>query len=360
MKTIITTNNQNTNSENNFTTLLRAWETVTTDSNATENEKTETLQTLATACALSVLKKLYNVSAQKTIKSMQLGILQDIENLKRIEETQKELIQVQMNILDIEKDKKYLRKIGLDTKHIEPVLKKAKSHRTLLNRMIIRLLQNSFSEGYDLINTAVVSILEETQKALDRIANGETYEHETNIDKNVGMFMEYAFPKRQLKKKVLIKDEHNANCYEYKPTTPIQEVYKAIRREIENNRAVQIANNKYIYIEVDNNNTEEKLYKRLPKYSGLASETYSSTYSNYGQSAKAINTTASTYDVDRVEKIIAKLNLSERQTEVLQLRLRGYGYRAISTYLGIDIANTKRVGKQIQKKCTDIGFTPYK
>lgn len=336
MKTIITTNNQSTNNENNFTTLLRAWECVNTN-NATETEKTEVLMSLAYGCTYSVLKKLYNVSCQKTIKELQIGIAKDKTNLDRVA-----VLVNEMYTYCKDENGNTICKVD-----------------TYKENAISKLLHETITEGTDLVHTAIIAILEETQKALDRIANGETYEHETNIDKDIAMFMEYAYPKRQLKKKVLIKDEHNANCYEYKPTTPIQEVYKAIRREVENNRAVQVANGKYVYIEVETGRTDsnEKLYRRLPKYSGLATEETKTSYTNYGQTANTTVTTASTYDVDRVEKIISRLNLTERQAEVLQLRLCGYGYKAIATYLGVTQRAIAKTVQAIQTKANNIGLT---
>ena len=64
--------------------------------------------------------------------------------------------------------------------------------------------------------------------------------------------------------------------------------------------------------------------------------------------------TAADYDT-----ILAHLNLTVRQAEVLRLRMQGRGFKAIATYLGVDVSNVKRTVKQIQKKAREIGLTPH-
>ena len=59
-----------------------------------------------------------------------------------------------------------------------------------------------------------------------------------------------------------------------------------------------------------------------------------------------------------VATLIEKLNLTQRQATVIDLRMRGYGFRAIGTYLGVHHSNVVRIMRQIQSKCESIGFTP--
>lgn len=63
-------------------------------------------------------------------------------------------------------------------------------------------------------------------------------------------FMQSPYKERRLKKKVWIKKDDSINGWETVETTPIQETYKAVRREIEHSRAMSTdARNGYSYLE---------------------------------------------------------------------------------------------------------------
>ena len=85
---------------------------------------------------------------------------------------------------------------------------------------------------------------------------------------------------------------------------------------------------------------------RLQKYADLGGYNVNGNYT-------ADMRTAADYDT-----ILAHLDLTVRQAEVLRLRMQGRGFKAIATYLGVDVANVKRTVKQIQKKARGIGLTP--
>ena len=98
--------------------------------------------------------------------------------------------------------------------------------------------------------------------------------NQTKQHGNIVEFMESPYKERRLKKKVWIKKADSVNGWETVETTPIQEVYKSVRREIENSRAMSTdARNGYTYLEeiAQDGETGEKtqVYKRLIKYADL-------------------------------------------------------------------------------------------
>ena len=328
-----TTNAKATN--NAFTTLLRTYETATRNRNGntdTETAYTNALTELATACTFSVLKKLCNVGGTltetsksttdtaKTIRQLRQSLAKDLHDLNRLAYASNNATALEYNqdgdLQSVVKDKD-------------------------LYNALTALCADTFGDGIDLMHTAVTTILTETAKTTDLTAD----------------FMETPYNVRRLKRKVYIKDVNSLGGYETTQTTAIQEVYKAIRRDIESNRVMQFANNKYTYLESvatdTESDTETAIYRRLPKYSGLAYE-----MTDYNGKITAITTDSET--VDTTDRIIKKMNLTEKQAKVLQLRQSGYGQRAIATYLGVTPQAIQNTLKQIQVKAVAIGLTPTK
>lgn len=192
----------------------------------------------------------------------------------------------------------------------------------------------TLSDGIDLVNSAVVAILEQSA------------EHSA-----VGLgFMETAYTMRRLSRRVLIQSADSAK-WETVETSPIREVYRHIRREVQNSRAMQTdPRNGYLYIEdvvadPDSDKTET-IYRRLHKWADLGGYTHTGDYTADAQ-------TAADYD-----SVVSALNLSARQATVIKLRMAGYGITAIGTYLGIPFQNVRRTLLQIAAKAEKIGFTP--
>lgn len=329
--TTTATNGQSNNNE--FTKLLRTYEQAArTRTPQTEQQFATALQELATACTYSVLKKLCNVGGAvteqtkntndttKTIRTLRQSIAQDTTNIKALHYATNNATAYEYN----------------QDGELKQVIKDKE-----LNKAITKLLDYCFNDGIDLINTAIVTILTETSKATDLTTN----------------FLESPHQVRRLKKKVYIKDVDSLGGYETVTTTAIQEIYKAVRRDIEKSRTMQVASHKYTYIadifKDTETDTETEVYKRLPKYSGLAYETTDI-------NGKITAITADMETVKDTETIISQMNLTEKQAKVLQLRQSGYGQRAIATYLGVTPQAIQKTLKQIQVKAVAIGLTPTK
>lgn len=331
MKDINTTTK--TGANNAFTELLRNYERQARQRTPqTESDYTQALTDLATACTYSVLKKLCNVGGTvtettknttdtaKTIRTLRQSIARDTNNIKRIEYATSKATALEHNA----------------DGELVTVIK----NKDLYNALT-QLCSETLSDGIDLINTAIVTILKETDKASDLTTD----------------FLETPYTIRRLKRKVYIKQADSVGGYETTTTTAIQEIYKAIRRDIENNRSIQIASNKYTYLESiatdTESDTETTVYRRLPKYSGLAYE-----MTDYNGKITAI--TADTETVNDTDNIIEKLNLTTKQAKILQLRQSGYGYKAIATYLGVTQRAVAKTVHAIQTKALAIGLTPTK
>lgn len=202
----------------------------------------------------------------------------------------------------------------------------------------------TIGDGYDLINDCIVAILTECERQKDRDPDDPTD-------------LERPYTVNRLKKKVYIKKADSIGGYETVTTTPIQEVFKAVRRCIENSRAIQTdPRNGYSYIEdltASPDGDPDTIYYRLPKYADLGGYV-----TDYNGSTTVYTTPAATVDI--VETLIEKLNLTKRQATILQLRLKGHGYKAIATYLGVSADNVKSQIKEMRRKAEKIGLTPEK
>ena len=316
-------------SANPFADLMRAYETAYTNSNDYTNE----LYALATACAQSVLKKCIdpqrkNATDRETVSNngrnpamieLKNGIVRDIgtpdragylDNLRKAHDTATAW--------------KYNKDGYIVTEVVDKGAEKAAS----------ALQGETLSDGIDLVNTAVVAILELSA------------DHATTTPG----WMETPYNVRRLSRKVLIKSDDSAK-WEDVETSVIREVYRTIRREVQNSRAVQAdPRNGYLYIEdvtADPDSTQlETIYHRLHKWADLGGYTHDGHY------------TADVQTMTDYNDVLTALNLTDRQATIVRLRMSGYGYLAIATYMGVNVKGIKIELKRLQAKCEKVGFTP--
>ena len=193
------------------------------------------------------------------------------------------------------------------------------------------IMGEALSDGMDIVNAAVVALLEEVEKTKSlTLAN----------------WLDTPYTVNRLERRVLIRMEDSA-AYREEDTTPMQEVYRAVRRHIQNSRAVQTdPRNGYIYIEDLTEDGLETIYRRMGKHSDLAGRDC------YGHHTAAIE------DAMTVEDILAALDLTDRQADIVALRMRGYGYAAIASYLGVTHQCIEITVARLRTKCEKIGFSP--
>lgn len=306
-----------------FAKLLRDYETA----HAAGTDTAAALYALATACALSVVKKCIDpqrkTAAEKetvsnggmspALQSVRRGIMADLNLLDSLTAAHNAATAFQYNAAG-----DYVREV---------VDKAAEKAATALQG-------ETLTDGLDLVNAAVVAILEQTA------------EHATAAPG----WMEQPYTLRRLSRRVIIKAEDSAK-WESVETSPIREVYRAIRREVQNSRAMQTdPRNGYLYIEDTaadpDSDAIETIYRRLHKWADLGGYTHTGDYTADMQTATDYNA------------VVAALNLTDRQATIVKLRMSGYGYKAIATYLGIKPGAVQTQLLRLRAKCETLGFTP--
>ena len=193
---------------------------------------------------------------------------------------------------------------------------------------LVDLMETTLSDGIDLVQTAALAILEQAAEH----ANGESW-------------LDSKYTVRRLSRRVYIRSDESA-AYRDETTTPIQEVYRATRQAVQDSRATQTdPRNGYTYIE-DNEKGLETIYYRLHKYADLGGYNCDGNY------------TADRQTVEDYETTVAQLDLTDRQAQILRLRMQGKGYKAIATYLGVTQRAIAKTVEQVQKKALALGLTP--
>lgn len=337
-------NNKTTKQTTNFETLLTNFETL--HINEPHSTKySDTLQELSTAIAYSVLRKVidpqrYNAQSDNVSNS---GFNSQLVNMKNV----------------LYRDIQSIKNINV----IEPLcightLNDSGDDVTIITDKSLydgynKLVSHVLSDGMDLVQVASLAILEQCDSELVN-------------DSELG-FIAKPYYITRLKKKIVIKKEDSKNGYETIATTPIQEVYRKVRKYIQDNKSLQIdPRNVYTYIDLDDSNDSENIiYKRLDKYADLGGVSISSSFNtventviNHVDSTHGGLYTADSATVDTMERLIDKLELTSRQAQVLKLRLRGYGLKAIGTYLGVSHQAIAKTLKQVQTKAIDkLGLT---
>lgn len=207
------------------------------------------------------------------------------------------------------------------------------------------LIGETLTDGIDLVHTAAAALLEQ---AADHAA-GENW-------------LDTPYTVRRLAKKVYIRTEDSA-AYREEEATPIQEVYRAVRRAIQSSRAVQTdPRNGYTYISDTTPDGLDSIYYRMGKYADIGGSAIAEHSKTPG--APALYPAGSThYTADRetvltYEKMLAALNLTRRQAEIVNLRMKGHGTKAIATYLGVTKAAVDIQLQRLRAKCEKMGFTP--
>ena len=305
----------------------------------TQADTAAPLYALATAAALSVLKKCIDPQRQTAtdretvsnngispaLTAIRRGIMADIALLEKLTAAHNAAYSLQYNAAgDL----------------VQVVVDKA------AEKAAAALQSETLTDGLDLVNAAVVAILEQTA------------DHATAAPG----WMETPYTARRLCRRVLIKADDTAK-WEEEETSPIREVYRAIRREVQNSRAMQTdPRNGYSYIEdtaADPDSTAtETIYRRLHKWADLGGYTNSGHYDAHGNASRGGLYTADAQTAADYNAIVAALNLTERQATIIRLRMSGYGYKAIGTYLGVTHNAVVNAIKKVQNKCAAVGFTP--
>ena len=315
-----------------FGTMLKAF----------DKDDPETVQTAGTALGCAVLKKIYNASANPQIRQYRTDLIRDDRRLK-----------AQYKAGD-------LAHYNTFNKNGDPVVKVDQKWEQIVVTNVTRPL----GDGLDRAHDAVVALLEEVEKAEQR-----------DPGHKIDLTAEYTV--RRLHRKVWLKEE-GSSAFVEEETTPVSEVYREVRRKIDDAGSVKTApQNMFSYIEgetVDPVTGEKfRMYYRTKKCADLGGTgQYRSDLDLHAipggpegmvTSGASYTTGADTFE--QINNIVERLKLSEQQRVILDLRLSGlatagreHGRRSIATYLGVRDDNVKVQLKRIKAKAVKIGFDP--
>ena len=306
----------------NFTDLLRQYE------KEYNNDKTSVafsnvLDELATAVAYSVIKKCLDPQR----KGRKDGQVSNSGCNTQLDEVKRSIYRDKNTLANID----YSCKQAFTTAYNEDGDRQTKTKDSDYRYAYNKLSQQTLGDGLDLVHVAMVALLDESEKA----------------DRTRENFLENTYEVRRLKKKVWIKSADSVNGWETVETSPIREVYKAVRREVANSRSLNIdPSNGYLYLEdlaTDEESSEETtIYRRLNKFSDLAGNV---TDYNGAVTFETVDSAS----VDKYENMVDALELTARQAKVLELRMGGYGCVAIGTYLGVKEESVMNWFNAIQK-----------
>ncbi len=309
----------------------------------------ELLDRLSMVCALSVLKKCINAHTSEHTKDPanmheRVGLPSNT-NAATLAKLRNDLRQADSLL----KCTLYASNNATETRYKE---KSGNAYIVTVDKTLAdglkKLTASNLGAGIDLKTEAVISILEQLKKQTER-------------EPNAGADLERPFTLHELKRKVWIKSEDSRGGWTDRETTPIQEVYRAIRRYIISMRGeTGDPRAQYTYLEdyavgENDEQTETTIYRRLNRYADMGG--YVTSFSG-GNDYSAYTVDRET--VDETESIIKRLNLTAREAEILALRQRGAGAKAIATYLKISESTVKTLKRRVVVKAEKIGLTSEK
>lgn len=177
----------------------------------------------------------------------------------------------------------------------------------------------AFCDGIDLIQEAVCLLLEQA------MAHGP----------DIG-WLDRPYTIRSIASRALIK-EADTEGYQEETTTPLQECFRVIRRTINSYQNSHSAHGSLSLDSLDSSQLDA-LYIACSKYT---------------DPTKTLDIAKWDY-----EDLLHALNLTARQERIVTLRMQGYGYQAIATYLGISKSTVTRTLDRLKDKCTAMGISP--
>ena len=227
-------------------------------------------------------------------------------------------------------------------------LKKEKNPLTVFDDSYLTPAKGeNLGDGLDLVNVASIAILSELDKQTER-------------DPAAPVDFERPYTVHELKTKVYIKDPESL-AWTDRETTPIQEIYRAVRRAINDSKAAQTdPRNPYGYLEEETETPDGetvRVYRRLPRYSDIGGHATDgdpdAPVLDGCPAASLTRSPDSTGDAQTVkdcDSLLEELNLTQTQRTVIDKRLQGYGDKAIATALGRSKQAVAKTKTQIQTK----------
>ena len=313
-----------TTNNNTFHALINAMNEHANKDTIDTPEGIATLNALSTAVCYSVLKKCIDPQRKKALeqgKPSNSGCNQTLVNLWR----------------EISVANRYAKQLLYCTRNAEKFEFNANGETVsiVIDKDVAdklnKLIDERMNDSNDLLQECMLSILLEINKQKC---------NKQSVD------LERPYNIKVLSKRIYLNLEDTPE-YRCKETTPIQEVFKAVRRVLVNNRSLCIDSScKYSYIQefaTDDNGFLDTVYYRCGKYADI------------GGYAKDFNGAETLYTVENeqvytMEKMVKSLNLTARQAQILKLRLEGLSVHAIADRMNITQQGVQKHMKLIQDK----------
>lgn len=206
---------------------------------------------------------------------------------------------------------------------------------------------STLGDGIDLVQAAAAALL---QQSADHAGDAPGW-------------MEAEYTALHIKRRVLIQVEDTA-AWEEVVTAPIREAFRAVRRVVAASRAVTADPRcKYCYVEdmaatPDDSSTLEVVYYRLHKYADIGGYAHTGHFDMGGNDPHDGHYTVNAAALMDYNDALERLNLTDRQAEIVRLRMEGYGYDAISSFLGVKKTTVTSYLGRLREKCVSMGFIP--
>lgn len=287
-----------------------------------EKDFAKALNELSFVCACCVLKKVITAIENPKTKKPENETLKkaNINTAKVLRNVRAEMIQAYNHLKGVE--------YGMNDAP-EYKLTKNDEVKTIYHdptKTLNEIIPENLGIGYDLVQSGIVEILNQIARQRQ---SGEC----------IDLLREYTFLK--LNKRIVIRNGKRE--FKQVTTTPIQEVFRAIREEIDSTKSARVIDNSYDYIQYSVKNPdsgkEEVYFERQEKMIDTSNEV----------------TTAENY-YKKYNEILAMCNTTQKT--VLKLRCKGYGIKHIAILMNTQPRLVKRYRSQIAQKCFDIGFKP--
>ena len=214
------------------------------------------------------------------------------------------------------------------------------------DRAAAALVSQCLTDGIDLVQTAALALWEQSA------------EHAAGTG-----WLDTPYTVRRLSRRVYIQLDESA-AYRETETTPIQEAFRAVRRAVENSRAVQTdPKSGYMYLDELTEDGLDTIYRRLGRYADVGGYAVNGHVSDMAGTPAGYGTgdglcTADAETARTMAELVTALNLTAKQARVLKYRLQGYGYKAIATACGVSDKAIKKTVAQIQRRAGEIGLVP--
>lgn len=196
------------------------------------------------------------------------------------------------------------------------------------DRAVNTLIGERLGDGMDLVQDAALALLE--QAAAGRAATPGA--------------LDVPYTRRRLSRRVYVSTTA-APVYRDVETTPMQEVYRAVRHGVSTSRAVQTdPRSGYTYVEDMTEDGLDAILYRSGRYAGVGGVDCGGNY------------TGDVSTMTDLDDIAARMGLTDRQARVLSLRMRGYSVDAIADSLGTSRGAISRVVNQLARAAVAAGI----